>query len=183
MKRTVAPYGVVVAQEPNQSHFLTKPLFGQVSGISMGIMHYLYRIEHYKPVPEPPIHEYHRAFSRQELVSLFSDQFFILHFRSCFAFSCLFTKLRNSILSSVVLGIDNLLKRNEGSVFHIVCSKTDAGYRDLLKTYFRFLEQLHRDPAQRTSWSFLMILPALIMLGRIYEIGRRVKAKFRSPAC
>lgn len=177
IKRALAPYGVLVAQEPNQDHFLSKPRFNQVSGISMGFMHYLYRIEQYEPVSEPPIHEYHRAFTRVELVKLFSDQFFILDFRSRFAFSCLFTKLRSPMMSRIILAMDRLLRRNEGSVFYIVCSKSEMGHRNLLKYYFRFLDQLRHDPDQRVPGFFLMSLPALIMLGRLYELYERIRAK------
>ncbi len=177
IKRALAPYGVVVAQEPNQNHFLSKPRFGPVGGISMGFMHYLYRIEHYEPVQEPPIHEYHRAFSREELVRLFSDQFFILEFRSRFAFSCLFTKLRSPVMSRIILAADRLVRRNEGSVFHIVCSKSEMGHRNLLKYYFRFLEQLRHDPDQRMPSVFLLSLPVLIMLGRLYELYERIRMR------
>ena len=177
IKRALAPYGVVVAQEPNQSHCLSKPRFSQVSGVAMGLMHYLYRIEQYEPVSEPPIHEYHRAFTRDELVSLFSAQMFILDFRSRFAFSCLFTKLHSPMMSRMILAVDRLLRRNEGSVFHIVCSKSEGGHRTLLKNYLRFLEQLRRDPDQRMPLLFVMTLPALIVLGRFYELYERVRAK------
>ena len=177
IKRALAPYGVVVAQEPNQGHFFTKPASSQLSGIGMGFMHYLYRIEHYEPVSEPPIHEYHRAFTRDELVNLFSSQMFILYFRSRFAFSCLFTKLRSPMMSRIILAVDRLLRRNEGSVFHIVCSKSEGGHRTLLKNYLRFLEQLRRDPDQRMPLLFVMTLPALIVLGRFYELYERVRAK------
>lgn len=177
IKRTLASYGVVIAQEPNQDHFLHKPRFSQVSGISMAFMHYLYRIEHYEPVSEPPIHEYHRAFTRQELVRLFSDQFFILDFRSRFAFSCLFSKLRSPLMARMVFAMDQCLHRNEGSVFHIVCSKTEVGHRNLLKNYFRFLEELREDPDQRLPWLFLVSLFPLIVLGRVYELYERIRAK------
>ncbi|TLY39407.1 MAG: class I SAM-dependent methyltransferase [Nitrospirae bacterium] len=177
IKRALAPYGVVVAQEPNQSHCLSKPRFSQVSGVAMGLMHYLYRIEQYEPVSEPPIHEYHRAFTRDELVSLFSAQMFILDFRSRFAFSCLFTKLHSPMMSRMILAVDRLLRRNEGSVFHIVCSKSEGGHRTLLKNYLRFLEQLRQDPDQRMPGAFLVILPALIVLGRFYEFYERVRQK------
>jgi ubiquinone/menaquinone biosynthesis C-methylase UbiE len=90
IRRTLAPYGVVIAQEPCKDHWLSTSRFNQISGISMGFMHYLNRIERHEPVSEPPIHEYHRAFTRHELVKLFSDQFFILEFHSRFAFSCRF---------------------------------------------------------------------------------------------
>ncbi len=177
IKRALAPYGVVVAQEPSQDHFFSKPRFSSVSGISMGFMHYLYRIEHYEPVKEPLIHEYHRAFSREELVRLFTDQFFVLEFRSRFAFSCLFTKLRSPMMARIILAADRLMRRNEGSVFHIVCSKSEMGHRNLLKYYFRFLEQLRHDPDQRMPSLFLLSLPVLIMLGRLYELYERVRAR------
>ena len=177
IKRALAPYGVVVAQEPNQGHFFTKPASSQVSGIAMGLMHYLYRIEQYEPVSEPPIHEYHRAFTRDELVSLFSAQMFILDFRSRFAFSCLFTKLHSPMMSRMILAVDRLLRGNEGSVFHIVCSKSEGGHRTLVKNYLRFLEQLRQDPDQRMPGAFLVILPALIVLGRFYEFYERVRQK------
>ena len=177
IKRALAPYGVVVAQEPNQSHCLSKPRFSQVSGVAMGLMHYLYRIEQYEPVSEPPIHEYHRAFTRDELVSLFSAQMFILDFRSRFAFSCLFTKLHSPMMSRMILAVDRLLRRNEGSVFHIVCSKSEGGHRTLLKNYLRFLDQLRQDPDQRMPGAFLVMLPALIVLGRFYEFYERVRQK------
>jgi ubiquinone/menaquinone biosynthesis C-methylase UbiE len=45
IKRTLAPYGVVVAQEPSQNHYFSTPRSGQASGLSMALMHYLYRIE------------------------------------------------------------------------------------------------------------------------------------------
>jgi ubiquinone/menaquinone biosynthesis C-methylase UbiE len=177
IKRAMAPYGVVVAQEPNQTHWLSKPRFSQVSGISMGLMHYLYRIERFEAVSEPPIHEYHRAFTRDELVNLFSAQLFILHFRSRFAFSCLFSKLRSPTVSRILLAMDRLLRRNEGSVFHIVCSKSEGGHRNLMKNYVRFLEQLRQDPDQRVSSAFLMALPALVVAGRVYELYELVRAK------
>ena len=69
------------------------------------------------------------GFTRQELVKLFSDQFFILDFRSrlrsraCFQ-SCAAPHGR------MVLAMDACLHRNEGSVFHIVCSKTEVGHRN-----------------------------------------------------
>jgi ubiquinone/menaquinone biosynthesis C-methylase UbiE len=177
VRRVVAPQGVVVVQEPSQDHFLTKPQFDQVSGISMGVMNYLSRIEQYEPVSEPPIHEYHRAFRRQELVKLFSDQFFILHFRSRFAFSCLFTKLRSPLMARLTLAMDRLLHRNEGSVFHIVCSKSEVGHRNLMKYYFRFLEQLHQAPDQRVPALFLASLLPLIVIGRCYELYEQIRAK------
>jgi len=178
IKRALAPYGVVIAQEPSQQHVLSKPQFNRASGISMALMHYLYRIERYEPVSEPPIHEYHRAFTRPEIVKLFSDQFFILEFRSRFAFSCLFSKLRSPLIARVILMVDRCLRRNEGSVFHIVCSKTEGGHRNLAKNYFRFLEQLREDPDQRLPGLFLASLLPLIALGRAYELYERIRAKF-----
>lgn len=178
IKRALALYGVVVVQEPSQDHFFSTPRSGPASGISMAFMHYLYRIERYVPVSEPPIHEYHRAFTRQELVKLFSDQFFILDFRSRFAFSCLFSKLRSPRMARLVLAMDRCLHRNEGSVFHIVCSKTEVGHRNLLKNYFQFLDTLRADPDQRLSWLFLAGLLPLIVTGRIYELYERVRSKF-----
>jgi len=177
IKRTLAPYGVVVAQEPSQNHFFSTPRSSQASGISMAFMHYLYRIERYAPVSEPPIHEYHRAFTRQEVVKLFSDQFFILDFRSRFAFSCLFSKLRSPSMARLVLAMDRCLHHNEGSVFHVVCSKTEGGHRTLLKNYFRCLDMLQADPDQRLSWLFLAGLLPLIVAGRIYELYERVRSK------
>jgi len=177
IKRTLAPDGVVIAQEPNQDHFLSKPRFSKVSSLSMMFMHYLYRIEHYEPVSEPPIHEYHRAFTREELVKLFSAQFYVLYFRSRFAFSCLFTKLRNPMMARMILTVDQFLRRNEGSVFHIVCSKAEVGHRNLLKNYFQFLEQLRQDPDQQVPAWFLVSLPLLIVLGRLYELYEQIRAK------
>jgi ubiquinone/menaquinone biosynthesis C-methylase UbiE len=177
IKRALAPYGMVIAQEPSQQHVLSKPQFSQASGISMTLMHYLYRIEQHEPVSEPPIHEYHRAFTRQEIVKLFSDQFFILEFQSRFAFSGLFSKLRSPLMARAILAVDRCLRRNEGSVFHIVCSKTEAGHRNLLKNYFQFLDTLKADPDQRLSWPFLAGLLPLIAAGRIYELYERVRSK------
>ena len=177
IKRALAPYGVLIAQEPSQNHFLTRQESYPVNSISTMIMHYLYRIERYGPVGEPPIHEYHRAFTRQEIVRLFTDQFSILEFRSQFAFSCLFSKLRSPIMTRIILAMDRCLRRKEGSVFHIVCSKTDVGHRNLLKNYFRFLEKLREDPGQRTPGLILFSLLPLIVLGRAYELYERIRSK------
>jgi ubiquinone/menaquinone biosynthesis C-methylase UbiE len=177
LKRVMAHDGVVIVQEPNLDHFLSKPRFSKVSSFSMMFMHYLYRVEHYEEVSEPPIHEYHRAFTRQEIVKLFSDQFFILYFRSRFAFSCLFTKLRSPVMARMILAVDRFLHRNEGSVFHIVCSKAEVGHRNLLKNYFQFLEQLRQDPDQQVPAWFLVSLPLLIVLGRLYELYEQIRAK------
>lgn len=177
VKRILDPYGVVIAQEPNKEQCLSKPQFAGPSGICMGLMHYLYRLEEYTPVQEPPIHEYHRAFSRQELVELFSSRFFVLDFRSRFAFSNLFNKLRNPILAQAMLSVDWILRRNEGSVFHIVGSKVGMGHRNLLKCYFQYLDQLRKDPDQKMSGLFVPSLLPLIVIGRIYEFYERVRSK------
>jgi len=177
IKRVLAPYGVLIAQEPNQNHFLTKPQFNQLSGLSMFLMHHLSRIEQHQPVNEPPIHEYHRAFTRQDLVKLFSDQFFILEFRARFAFSCLFTKLRSAVVGYMILMLDRFLRRQEGSVFHVVCSKTDAGPHNILKYYLQFLEQLRHDPNEGVSKLFGASLLPLIVLVRLYEIYQRIRAR------
>lgn len=177
IRRTLAPYGILIAQEPSQEHVLSKSQFSQASGISMALMHYLYRIERYEPVSEPPIHEYHRAFTRQNVVKLFSDQFFLLEFRSRFAFSCLFPKLRSPLMARFILAMDRCLRRNEGSVFHIACSKTEGGHRNMAKHYFRYLEQLREDPDRQLPGLFVAGLLPLIVLGRVYELYERVRAK------
>ena len=176
-RRVMTPQGLLVAQEPSQDHCMSRPGFSDVSGLSMGLMHYLYRIEQFKPVSEPPIHEYHRAFTREEVVSLFTGQLPVVHFRSRFAFSCLFTKLRSPMLAQAVLAVDRFLSRNEGSVFHIVCGK-DGGHRNLLKNYFRVLDQLKAGPSQRVSQLFIVVLFPLIAIGRGYELYQRVRSKF-----
>jgi ubiquinone/menaquinone biosynthesis C-methylase UbiE len=179
IKRVLAPYGMLIAQEPSKDHVMSLPTTsGEVSGLAMGLMHYLYRIEKFKPVSEPPIHEYHRAFTRDEIVSLFRNQFptSILYFRSRFAFSCLFMKLRSPMISKAVLALDRLLSRNEGSVFHFVCGK-EGGHRNLLKSYFRTLEQLRAGPDQHISPLFMVALLPLIALGRCYELYQRIRSK------
>ena len=175
-KRILTPQGMLIAQEPSQDHFMSRAAFSEVSGLSMGLMHYLYRIEQFKPVSEPPIHEYHRAFTREEAVNLFTSQLPIVDFRSRFAFSCLFTKLRSPMMAWVVLALDRLLSRNEGSVFHFVCGK-EGGHRNLLKNYFRVLHQLKTGPDQHVSSLFMMALFPLIALGRCYELYQRVRSK------
>jgi ubiquinone/menaquinone biosynthesis C-methylase UbiE len=177
LRRVLSPYGLLVAQEPNQDHLLTKPRFSQLSGLCMGLVNYLYRIERYEPVSEPPIHEYHRAFTRQEMVTLFSDQLYILDFRSRFAFSCLFAKLRSPFMARLVLAVDRLLRRNEGSSFYVTCSKAEPGHRNLLKYYFRYLERLRQDPDRHVPGLFVMSLFPLIVLGRLYERYQRIRAR------
>jgi hypothetical protein len=97
--------------------------------------------------------------------------------RSRFAFSCLFSKLRSPRMARLVLAMDRCLSRNEGSVFHIVCSKTEVGHRNLLKNYFQFLDTVRADPDQRLPWLFLAGLLPLIVAGRIYELYERVRSK------
>jgi len=179
VRRTLGLYGVVVAQEPCQNHFLTKPEYLQTSGMSMSVMHYLYRVEQYQPVSEPPIHEYHRSFTRQELLNVFLSQFFVLDFRSRFAFSCLFAKLRSHLAARFILALDRVLHRHEGSVFHIVCSKTDWGHRNILKDYFRYVEQIRQDPQGRVPVLFVVGLLPLIVLGRLYELYERIEGRLR----
>jgi len=179
VRRTLGLYGVVVAQEPCQNHFLTKPQYLQTSGMSMSVMHYLYRIEQYQPVSEPPIHEYHRSFTRQELLNVFLSQFFVLDFRSRFAFSCLFTKLRSHVVARFILALDRVLHRHEGSVLHIVCSKTDWGHRNILRDYFRYAEQIRKETDGRVPGLFVAGLLPLIVLGRLYELYEQVEAKLR----
>ncbi len=179
VKRTLALYGVLIAQEPNQNHLMARPENYRVNSMSTAIMHYLYRIEGYRAVGEPPVHEYHRAFTRQELLSLFLRQFFVLEFRSRFAFSCLFTKIRSPLVSPMILALDRCLHRNEGSVFHIVCSKTDWGHRNIVKDYFKHLDRLRDDPDLRVPWWFMVCLLPLIVLGRLYELYERVRTRLQ----
>ena len=155
---------------------MSKPQYSEVSGLSMGFMHYLYRVERFKPVSEPPMHEYHRAFTRQEAVALFTSQMTVLHFRSKFAFSALFTKLRSSTMSRAVLAMDQLLGQHEGSVFHFVCGK-EGGHRNLLKNYFRVIEQFKASPTPGVSPLFMVAFLPLIALGRCYELYQRVRSK------
>jgi ubiquinone/menaquinone biosynthesis C-methylase UbiE len=176
IKRVLAPHGMLIAQEPSQDHFMSKPQFSDVSGLSMGLMHYLYRVEQFKPVSEPPMHKYHRAFTRDEAVSLFTSQLAVVYFRSRFAFSSLFTKLRSPTMSWAVLAMDRLLGKHEGAVFHFVCGK-EGGHRNLLKNYFRVLEQLKANPEERVSPLFMVALLPLIALGRLYELYQRVRSK------
>jgi ubiquinone/menaquinone biosynthesis C-methylase UbiE len=176
IRRVLAPHGMLIAQEPGQDHCLSQPQFQEASGLSMGLMHYLYRIEHFKPIPEPPIHEYHRAFTRSEVVRLFTSQLPVVHFRSRFAFSSLFTKLKSPVIASAVLAMDRLLARNEGAVFHVVCGK-EGGHRNLLKNYFRVLDQLKAGPSRSVSPLFMVALLPLIALGRCYELYQRIRSK------
>lgn len=177
VRRSLAVYGVVVAQEPNESPFLTQPGSEPLSGRVINLMHYLYRVERYVPVSEPPVHAYHRAFTRQELVGLFSKHLYILEMSSQFGFSYVFAKLRSPVLSRLIVWLDRGLQRKEGSVFHLVCSKTDAGHRALVKDYFRCLEQLRKTPEGLVSGFFILCLLPMIVLGRVYELYWRARAK------
>jgi len=179
MKRVLALYGVLVVQEPNQDQFMARPEAFHLSSLSTAIMHYLYRIERYRPVPEPPIHEYHRAFSRQELLALFLSQYFILEFRAQFTFSNLFSKLRSPVVSRMILMLDRFMYGLEGSVFHVACSKSDWGHRNILKDYFRYVGLLRSNPRQQASWLFVVGLFPLVVLGRLYELYERVRAKLQ----
>jgi hypothetical protein len=57
-----------------------------------------------------------------------------------------------------------------------VCGK-EGGHRNLLKNYFRVLEQLKGNPEQRVSPLFIAALLPLIALGRLYELYQRVQSK------
>jgi ubiquinone/menaquinone biosynthesis C-methylase UbiE len=180
VRRTLGLYGVVVAQEPCRTHYFVGSGAQWVSDHCMAIMHYFYRIEHYQPVSEPPVHEYHRAFTRQEVIDLFLGNFFVLEFRSRFAFSCLFSKLRSPALSRAVLALDRTVERHEGSVFHVVCSKSDWGHRNIVRNYVQWVDQLRRAPDERLPFLFVLCLLPLIAAGRLYELYARVVARVRN---
>ncbi len=178
-KHTMRPYGVLVAQEPNQRLGLARPDQEKVNALTTSVMHYLYRVEQYRPASEPAVHEYHRAFTRQELLDLFLGQMFILEFSSEFAFSSLFTKLKSPVLSRAVCALDRTLRGYEGSVFYVVASKTDWGHRNILRDYFQYVEQIRAEPTPQRSLVFMAGLLPLIVIGRLYEMYERVRSRLR----
>jgi hypothetical protein len=52
-----------------------------------------------------------------------------------------------------------------------------VGHRNLLKYYFKYLEQWRQDPDQRVPALFLVSLLPLILAGRLYERYQRIRAK------
>ena len=102
-----------------------------------------------------------------------------MEFRSHFPFSSLFTKIRSPFLSRIIRALDGCLSNQEGSVFHLVCSKTDWGHRNILRDYFQYLEQLRVDQSRPISGLFIVALLPLIIAGRLYELYERVRARLR----
>lgn len=163
--RVLQPYGLLLAREPHQDHY-----FAVNRGASAGVMWLMHSLQHAECTvipPAPPHHEFHRAFTKEELRKSIENVFDILYLETCFPLSPFFSRVKFILIQRLALWGDKFLSSLDGSEFFVVASKKYyAPSPEAVK------EQLAKTIAilqPRFGWKVALLFHTMRIVSKIYS--------------
>lgn len=121
IERVLQPYGLLFIREPHRDHY-----FAVNKEASAGVMWLMHSLQHTECTVIPPAlphHEFHRAFTKEELRKNIEEVFDIIYLETRFPLSPFFSRVKFILIQILALWGDKLLGSLEGSEFFVVASK------------------------------------------------------------